>query len=355
MVQYNLQIPVMDNHCHVCFPRPIGETLENFRQTFARLSIRQAGLLSCPASSHNKVGIDVLENMKMLYLKENLDIPCFAYAGFTWHTMDRQANADFAVQMLQMGFDGFKTLEQHPRVRRLIGKSLADPSLEGFFEVANANKSVMVCHVGDPSSSWNLATASESAIKMGRVYADGFLSLEELRSEMETVIARYPDMRFILAHFYFISPQYDRACRLLEDYPNVYLDLTPGGEMFVNFTKDPALWYDFFRKYSHRIILGSDNYGLGSEDVRYELVRNFLEGSEPFTYGKDTIVPNPMPKEVLDNIYWKNIHRLLGDTPKPVNARMAYDHCCWIGEHFDLDPLAKANLETMTQFWKQKQ
>ncbi len=354
MVQYNLQIPVMDNHCHVCFPEPITESLENYRQLFAQLGIRQAGLLSCPASSHNKVGVDVLENMKMLYLKENLGIPCFAYAGFTWHTPDRQANADFGAQMLQMGFDGFKTLEQHPRVRKLYGKSLADPSLEDFFQMANANKNVMVCHVGDPSSSWDRSTASESAIKLGRVYADGFPSLESLRAEMEQVIARYPDMRFILAHFYFMSPEHDRMCRLLEEYPNVYLDLTPGGEMFVNFTKNPALWYDFFLQYSHRILLGSDHYATGAGRVRYELVRNFLEGTNPFTYGKDTISPICVPPEVLDNVYWKNIHRLLGDTPKPVNARMAFEHCCWIGEHFDLDPLAQANLETMTQFWKQK-
>lgn len=356
MNQYNLQYPVMDNHCHICFPAPLEDSVKEYRTLFAQLGIREAGLLSCPASSHADEDFDVLENLKMLYLKETLPIPCFAYAGFTWHTPDPQANADFGAQMLEMGFDGFKTLEQHPRVRKLIGKSLADPSLEGFFELANANKNVMVCHVGDPVSSWDLSTASQSAIEMGRVYADGFLTLEMLREEMETVIARYPDMHFILAHFYFLSDAYARVCRLLEEHPNVYLDLTPGTEMFFNFSKDPDLWREFFLRYSHRIIMGSDHYAQGYGAGRYRLVRNFLEGTEPFLLQDRQIQPIGLPREALENIYGKNVHRLLGKTPKPVNAHLAYAHGCQIRECYgdSLSPLAQENLEIMLRFWSRK-
>ena len=279
-VQYDKSIPVFDNHCHICFPQKIDDSLRDYEVLFRRLSINRAGLLSCPCSGHNDVGIDILENLKILYLKDRLSVPCFTYAGFTWHWDDSERYVQFGREMLEIGFDGFKTLEQHPRVRRMIGKSLADSSMEGFFEFANSRRSVMVCHVGDPRNNWDLSSATPEAMRLGRVYAGDYLSLDELYEEMLAVISRCPDMRFILAHFFFMSDNYDRVCRLMDDFPNIYLDLTPGGEMYVNFTKDTELWRDFFSSYSDRIILGSDNYALGYGEARYDMARNFLEGTE---------------------------------------------------------------------------
>ncbi len=353
-VQYDRSIPVLDNHCHICFPQPINQSLTDYEALFNRLAVSRAGLLSCPSSSHTENGVDPLENLKILYLKENLSVPCFAYAGFTWHQSDPQAYADFGQTMLDMGFDGFKTLEQHPRVRKMTGKGLSDPSFGKFFAFANRTGSVMVCHVGDPRTSWDVSTASPSAIRLGRVYADGFLPLDELYGEMEEVIDRCPDMKFILAHFYFMSDSYDRVSRLLEEHPNVWLDLTPGGEMYVNFTKDPALWRAFFLRWSHRLILGSDHYPAGHGEVRYSLARSFLEGTEPFDYFGSTITPAALPRSVLDNIYWNNVHSLLGAQPKPVSRALAYEHCLYIADRFRgrLTPLAAENLAVMTDYWK---
>ena len=352
-LQYDKTIPVLDNHCHVCFSQPIDESLADYEKLFRDLAIAEAGLLSCPESGHSACGTDILENLKMLYLKDRLSVPCYAYAGFTWHWNEKQPYADFARQMLAMGFDGFKTLEQHPRVRRKLGKGLDDPSFEQFFEYANACGSVMVCHVGDPRPNWDLETATPEAIRLGRVYADGFLSLEELYAEMDAVIARCPDMKFILAHFYFMSDDYGRVCRLLDEHPNVYLDLTPGGEMYVNFTKDPLLWRAFFLKYSKRIILGSDNYALGYGAVRYNLARSFLEGTEKFFYGEHEIAPIGLPREVLEDIYRKNVHALLGGKPKKIDRALAYEHCCRIAANCidQLDAQGRENLRVMTDYW----
>ena len=146
-VQYDRSIPVLDNHCHICFPQPINQSLTDYEALFNRLAVSRAGLLSCPSSSHTENGVDPLENLKILYLKENLSVPCFAYAGFTWHQSDPQAYADFGQTMLDMGFDGFKTLEQHPRVRKMTGKGLSDPSFGKFFAFANRTGSVMVCQI----------------------------------------------------------------------------------------------------------------------------------------------------------------------------------------------------------------
>lgn len=352
--QYDKTIPVLDHHCHICFAQPIEESVQGYEALFHRLGIHRAGLLSCPDSSHSEGGVDILENLKMLYLKERLSIPCYAYAGFTWHWDEPDRYADFAGQMLDMGFDGFKSLTRHPRNRKELGKGLNHPSFRGFFETADKHSSVMVCHVGDPRTSWHLDNPSEEMIRLGRVYDESNLSLDQLYDEMAEVIATYRNMKFVLAHFYFMSDNYERVCRLLDENPHVYLDLTPGGVMYVHFTKDPELWREFFLKYSDRIILGSDHYALGYGEIRYDLARSFLEGTQPFDYYGDTVSPFCLPREVLDNIYWNNIHALQPPMPRPVDRALAYEHCRYIADccAHQLTAQGTANLKVMTEFWK---
>lgn len=351
--QYDAAIPVLDHHCHICFPQPINESLRDYEALFQELSIGEAGLLSCPSSSHNEGGTDVLENLKMLYLKERLSIPCYAYAGFTWHWDEPGRYAEFAEEMLSMGFDGFKALEMHPRVRKQLGKGLNHSSFAGFFETADRHGCLMVCHVGDPRTSWGIQNPSTEMLRLGRVYGDGHCSLDELYEEMEEVIAKYRNMKIILAHFYFMSDNYARVCRLLDENPNVYLDLTPGGEMYVNFTADPGLWREFFLRYPDRIILGSDHYAPGHGRIRYELARNFLEGTEPFEYQGKKIVPFGLPREVLDRIYRGNVRALQGTPPRPVSKDLALRHCLYIkGSCADqLTAQGRENLEVITAYW----
>lgn len=348
-VQYDNALYVLDNHCHVSFPQPIEESFDGYLYWFRELGISEAGMLSCPVSSHNETGMDVLENMKILYLKDRFPFPTYAYFGFTEHWNDPDKYAEFARTMLAMGFDGFKSLEEHPHDRRNLGKGLNHPSFSRFFEVLDQKQVPGVFHVGDPRPNWDEGTAYAGVKELGRLYGPDFLSLDELYDEMEQIITQYPNIRFIMAHFYFISDNYDRACRLLEENPNLHFDLTPGGEMFINFSKDPEKWREFFIRYRHRILLGSDHYALGYGNSRYHLARNYLEGTESFLYQKKPIYPLHLPKDILEDIYCNNAKRLAGNAPRPVNHKLAYDHCCYIRDNLmaQLTDLGKQNLKTI--------
>ncbi len=352
--QYNTDLYVVDSHCHVSFPQRIEESLRDYQKLFQELHISEAGLLSCPVSSHNETGMDVLENMKILYLKDRLDIPAFAYAGFTEHWDDPEKYAQFAETMLAMGFDGFKSLEEHPYDRKKLGKGLPDPSFSEFFQVLDRKKLPIVCHVGDPRPNWSEKTAYAGVKELGRLYGDDFMSLDELYAEMEAVIPRYPNIRFILAHFYFLSDNYERACKLMEENPNVYFDICPGGEMFVNFSMDPEKWRDFFISYHDRIIMGSDHYALGYGKGRYDLARSFLEGTQPLEYQGYPVTPIHLPKNVLEDIYCNNIKRLTGTTPKPVDRKRAYEYCLYIRDHLmdQLTEMGKDNLKTIMEHFE---
>lgn len=349
-------INILDNHCHVCFPEPIEDTVKGFEKVIKELQISELGLLSCPRSSHSGVELDILENVKVLYIKERLSIPVYAYASFDYHSDNSNFYVDFSKNMLEMGFDGFKSLEQHPNNRKKIGKGLNDVSLDSFFDYIGDKKIPMVCHVGDPRRSWDVKTATESAKSLGRVYDSSFLTLDELYGEMDELFRKHPDVPIILAHFYFKSDDYDGLVNLMETYPNVYLDFTPGTEMFSAFSENIEIWREFFLRYSKRLIFGSDLYGAGYGVNRHQLVRQFLETREPFDLMQRGIIVTPanLPEEVLADIYGGNIKRLLGEKPKLVNRQKVYEYCVDIAENHEdeLNDIAKENLQTFLDYWR---
>ena len=355
-MQYDKNMRVLDNHCHLCFPQPIEETLGAYEALFLQLGIREASLLSCPVCSHNENGYDVTENLKVLYLKDKLNIPIYAYAGFVEHWDDPEKYRAFGCEMLDMGFDGFKSLEGHPKNRRNLGKGLNHPSFSGFFSLLNERKIPMICHVGDPHPNWSLDSAYDGVKELGRVYGPEYPSLEQLYAEMEAVMDSYPNIPFVLAHFYFVSDDYDKACDLMERYPNLCFDLTPGGEMYMNFSKDPTRWREFFLRYRKRIILGSDNYALGFGKYRYELARNFLEGKELLEHRGQPVIPIALPEDVLQDIYWNNAKALAGEEPKPVAPEKALAHCHYVQQYLDskLSEQGRENLRVIAEHFKKR-
>jgi len=355
-MQYNKDLPVLDNHCHLCFAQPIEDALSAYETLFSQLGIREAALLSVPFCSHNENGYDATENLKVLYLKDKLSIPVYAYAGFTEHWDDPEQYRTFAKEMLQMGFDGFKSLESHPKNRKNLGKGLNHPSFSDFFSFLNQQKVPMICHVGDPRPNWSEATAFEGAKALGRVYGSDYPSLEQLYGEMESVMDQYPDIPFVLAHFYFVSDDYDRACQLMERYPNLYLDLTPGGEMYVNFSKELPRWREFFLHHRKRIIMGSDHYALGFGKYRYDLARNFLEGTQPLEHRGQPVLPMNLPADVLWDIYRNNAKALAGERPKGVDAQKALAYCRYVAEQQGhlLTQQQRENLDTITNHFREK-
>lgn len=352
---FRKNIPVFDNHCHVCFPEPIDDTLRGFENHIRELGISTFGILSAPRVSHNGVELDILENLKVLYLKDRLSVPVYAYAGIIDFSENAEDYVAFAKSALDMGFDGFKSLEQHPRDRSKNGIGLCDSSFDPFFDYIGKVGAPIVCHVGDPRFNWSMDTASESAKMLGRVYGADFPTLDSLYDEMTQVFEKHRDVKFILAHFYFKSDDYDSLVALMERYTNISLDLTPGTEMYINFSKNIDLWKSFFLRYSDRIIMGSDLYGAGYGVNRHRLVRAFLETSEPFVVNDrgDVVTPINLKDRPLEGIYTNNVKKLLMSEPKPVDRKMAYAACKHIAEKRidELNEIGKANLKTFLDFW----
>lgn len=349
---------ILDNHCHVCFSLPIDETLEGFRKYTTELGISKIGILSCPATDHAAKEVDVLENLEALYIKDKLGIPVYTYASFMHHFDDPEKYELLGKTMLEMGFDGFKSLDMHPRNRKKAGKGLNHPSFKLFFDNLEETETPMVCHVGDPAASWDVEDAKRRGLPLSRIYDATFPTLQQLYDEMEDLFKMHPKAKIILAHFYFKSDNYDDLVRLLETYPAICLDFTPGSEMFRGFSKNMELWREFMIKYQDRLVLGSDLYGAGYGISRHKLVRAYFEGTEPFGIrdDEDIVIPMNLPDEVLEKIYSKNIIRLIGHEPNKINYKLACDYCKYVEENNidELDEIGKENLKVITEYFKSK-
>ena len=116
----------------------------------------------------------------------------------------------------------------------------------------------------------------------------------------------------------------DEARRVLDRYPNVYFDVTPGWEMFVNFSKDIDAWQAFFEEYSDRIVYGTDcdsckNY---NEKI-YRLVELGVAHDKSEVklpcYSDKMIKGLDLSEETLEKIRYKNFASICKGEPKPVD------------------------------------
>ena len=347
---------MIDNHWHIFFPEKIDTSVKQAEQIVKELDIDKIALLSYPYVHQPEQDLDVLENLKALYMKDRLSIPAYAYAGFTHYSDDAKENADFIRFMMDMGFDGWKSAEMHPRLHKQIERGLNDPSFEETLSYVEEQGVPIVLHLGDPIAHWDSENVSQWERENGRFYDETFPSLNQLYDEMEEVLEKHPKLKVALAHFYFASDDYERAVHMMEAYENVYMDLTPGKEMFVNFSKEPERWREFFIRYSKKIIMGSDLYTAGYGINRFELVRKFLESDEPFVMEpwKETFVPFHLPKDVLEDIYVNNAERISSVEPKPIDREKAYTYCMYIAERYadELTDIGKKNLQTFIEHWR---
>lgn len=261
----------------------------------------------------------------------------YCYAGFDYYMpegVERKRLKDQAQNYVEMGFDGIKMVELKPTVyNNLGGVDIDSQEYDEMFGYLDETGTPLLFHVGDPETFWDPERAPKFAIENGWFYGNGsFPKLESLYADVEAMLGRHPKLKVVFAHFFFLSDDIERAARVLDQYPNVRFDLTPGTEMYGNFSKKPAEWREFFQKYEDRILLGTDN-GWGSmtpmeEKIDFAVnnlgnVRRFLETADHFEGYEMAIEGLDLPVSTLEKIYYMNYEAMAGTSPKAVDLAKA--------------------------------
>jgi predicted TIM-barrel fold metal-dependent hydrolase len=337
---------VIDAHVH--YPHySCGVTL---MPMLAEAGVNQLAVVSTPEKARLSLLPDAL-HLKGLYPNKvfvfgNLDIsPLFLAPNLAGESFAHHVDL-----LSEMGVDGVKMIEGKPSIKKRFSiPNFDDPLFAPYWEKMAITQTPLIFHVNDPEEFWDAESIPAWARDMGWYYGDGtFVENEDQYRQVLAVLDRHPILNVTFAHFFFLSDQLDRLGEYFDRYPNMRVDLTPGIEMYSNFSKDPDKVRDFFIKYQDRIIYGTD---IGAQAIltdcmpgikvkdslaRIELVRTFLEGDGPFTlenegflFGGNKAVFHgiQLPDPVLDKIYFKNFWKFVGGRPKLLNFEAIIKEC----------------------------
>ena len=255
----------------------------------------------------------------------------------------------YVKRMLHCGCDGIKMVEGKPDVRRMVPIPDFDlPSWEPFWNYAEEIGLPILWHVNDPEEFWDKSKIPSWAKSQGWYYGEETINNEVQYTQVFTVLKRHPNLKIIFAHFFFMSAQLERLSKILDEFRNVYIDLTPGIEMYINLSKNKEKAVQFFEKYQSRILYGTD---IGARCVianeseinrkeslnRSDIVRTFLTKEGQFTIKADgnfligtedfQLDALNLRPEITQKIFYENFISIAGEKPKEVNPKMVIKEC----------------------------
>jgi len=145
-------------------------------------------------------------------------------------------------------------------------------------------------------------------------FAGSFFSKQELLDQRNRLLGRHSRTKFLLAHVANNPEDLDYVGRLLDSYPNAYIDFSARID---ELGRQPYTTRDFFMKYQDRILFGVD---MPITPEIYRCYFRFLETrNEYFDYpdyiglwgrSRWRIYGLHLPDVVLRKIYYENAERL---------------------------------------------
>jgi hypothetical protein len=347
MTHIPADIPILD--CHIHFGHP--DYMPGLMDILDKNKVAKFNLVCTPHRTRLSLVPDALFvksfHPQRTYVFGGLDISPFFMAPDSCGSMF----AEYLGTLSKMGCDGVKMIEGKPDMRKLLHIPAFDSrAYAPYWQKLEESGLPLVFHVNDPKEFWDVDNIPGWAREQGWFYGDGtFINNETQYSEVLHVLERHPLLKMIFAHFFFLSAQLPRLADLLERFPNLCVDLTPGIEMYHHFARDIQSTRDFFLKYSERILFGTDigakallarpEMGIepGDSETRIGLVRSFLEREGEFKlnenggflFGKfdGAFQGIGLPVDALRRVYYQNFERLAGSQPKAVDPDAIVVEC----------------------------
>jgi predicted TIM-barrel fold metal-dependent hydrolase len=246
---------------------------------------------------------------------------------------------------MSLGFDGMKMLDGKPDNRKRIGIPLDAPVYDLYFDYLEENQLPLLYHIGDPAIFWDKENCPQYVKDLKWAYLDdSFVSKDGLYREVDGILEKHPDLKVIFAHFYFMDDEsIERASAVLDRWPNVAFDVTPG-LLFKSFGLDLEGWRAFFIKYQDRILFGTDNdYGISKELIY--AIRTMLETDNEIEFWDTHLHGWKLDRPVLEKIYGANFRRYAGADPKQVEPAQVIEECHRIIRRAQNSPMKDALLK----------
>lgn len=195
-----------------------------------------------------------------------------------------------------------------------------DPRLDELWATAGELKLPVLIHVADPLAfflphdRFNERWEELQKRPEWSYFGQDLPSFDELMEQLSEVITRHQATTFIGAHVGCYAENLRWVGQLLDACPNYYIDISARlGEL----GRQPYTAHDFFTRYAHRILFGTDS---PPNRRIYQLYYRFLETrDEYFNYGLGSIPEQGrwsiyginLSDEVLRQVYYENAALLL--------------------------------------------
>ncbi|MCP4751606.1 MAG: amidohydrolase family protein, partial [Proteobacteria bacterium] len=281
-----LKCPMIDCHVHYADP----SLMPGLIRLMDQLGIRKFNIVCTPHLDRLSLLPDAL------HLKGHYPERVYVFGGLDISALfiepDRAGRifAEYVETLIELGCDGIKMIEGKPQIRKMLPIPAFDSDvLDPYWKKLEETGMPVIFHLNDPEEFWDKERIPQWALDRDWFYGDGeYVNNEDQYTEVINVLSRYPDLRVIFAHFFFLSGQLPRLTGYMDRFPNMGIDLTPGIEMYSNFSANWNAAREFFTTYQDRIYFGTDigakalleepNNGieLSESTERVQLVRRFL-------------------------------------------------------------------------------
>lgn len=227
-------------------------------------------------------------------------------------------------ELMELGMDGIKICDFKPDAYKRLNVEQNLEEYEKYISCCEKYNVHMCWHIADPDFFWDGSAVPEEIKRANWFYGDGtYPSYEKLIAYACEMLDKHPKLRVQLAHAFFKSNEPSEIEAILEKYPNVTIDLAPGGEMFDGFRTHYDSWFKIFRRYSDRFLYATDastTYSTEGMTGIAQKVLRFLSTDDIFAYSdKNTAHGIKLEREHLDNILYKNHERTVGRSPRQIN------------------------------------
>lgn len=331
-----IPFPVVENpfdghiHIHKWREESTGELyihgLEEYRNV---CGLKYIALASLPSGNPIPAPRDVSNNIMCAFYKlanENT----FAYGGFIYPSYPAKVEEMTEMSLLtqldelnEIGFDGIKMLEGKPNLYAKVGMSLDSDFFDSALDKMEKDGTYLLMHALDPE--WFWTDANEENVQRGWYYGDEskYPSNKELYRQVDAILEKHPKLNICLAHFFFCSENPEKLEEMFAKYPNMCIDITPGGEMYLGFDKRPEYFKEFFTKYADRIIFGTDmdfTPHLEAGIWLCDRVYRYMATDDTISSFSDHMLKGlKLPESTVQKIFSDNLVGKLGSAPKPIN------------------------------------
>ena len=194
-----------------------------------------------------------------------------------------------------------------PRGKRL---RIDDTRLDAFWEKCGELNMPVNLHIADHPSCWKpLGPNQERTPDFQHFNMTGkdVPSYEELLATRDRMLVRHPRTKFILCHFSNQANDTATLAKVLDRYPNLYLDISARD---YEIGRQPRTARAFMIRYQDRLLFGTD---MGRDKAMYQGWWRLLETADEYIPGRIwwRYYGLELPDPVLRKVYRDNAKRIL--------------------------------------------